>query len=174
MDRQFQNNNGARVNPFERVVSVVNRSVLLEEAFRRLVSLERKRASRSRKKFLLTLLKIEGPPHSEGTDALLANILSFLASTTRETDVTGWYENDLTVGVMFTEIAAKDRRATVATVLTRLREHLRDRLTPGQFSQVVISSYVFPEERSDKRMPRHSGPTLHSYIATDDKVARMG
>jgi hypothetical protein len=174
VDGQLHSSAGLPVSPIPDSVSVADRSVLQEEAFRRILSLETKRAERSQKPFLLTLLTIDTPLRSESAGMLLGKILSLLASATRETDVSGWYKEELVVGVMFTEIAAKDRSSVVATIMTRLRAILRAGLTSQQFGQVGASTYVFPEERNEKRLPSRSVPALYSYHASSDEAARLG
>lgn len=170
----LHSNIGLRASSAQELPSVADRSVLRESAFRRMLSLERKRAERSRTPFLLTLLKIDTPLRSGSTEQFLGDMLAVLASITRETDVTGWYQDDLIVGVMFTEIATKDRGPIVATIMAHLRATLRGRLTSEQFSHLGISSYVFPEDRSEKRLPSRTGPPLYSYRPSRDEGVRLG
>ncbi len=151
-----------------RFLTVADRSVLHEEAFRRMLSLERKRAERSRKLSLLTLLDIHTPVPSEKTGMVLDKILSALASATRETDVTGWYQRDRVVGVLFTEVAVEDRRLALATIKARVSQTLRFCLTAEQFSQVGISFQASPSERDNKIMPRPSLPPVYAGTAAAD------
>lgn len=155
--------------------SVADRSILHEEAFRRMVSLERKRTHRSRKPVLLTLLEIENPVPSEKTRKALGKILSALAATTRETDVTGWYQNNSVVGVMFTEIAIQDRGSILSTITARVSGALRRHLTPQQFSEVGLSFHIFPEEGVIE--PILAGPSaspLYLNLAAGDEARRLG
>jgi hypothetical protein len=153
--------------------SVADRSILHEESFRRMLSLESKRAHRSRKPVLLTLLEIESPKPGEQTRKVLGRILAALASTTRETDVTGWYQNNHVVGVMFTEIAIADRGSILSTITARVGGGLRRHLTPQQFSQVGISFRIFPEQQVIERtLPSPSAPSL--YPLAGDEARRLG
>ena len=45
-----------------------------------------------------------GSSSTEKAEKLLGQVLSRLATTTRDTDIKGWYKNKVMVGVMFTEI----------------------------------------------------------------------
>ena len=63
-----------------------------------MISVERKRTERSRKPFLLMLLETGERQTSEKNGKILANILSALLASTRETDVIGWYKNDVLSG----------------------------------------------------------------------------
>ena len=67
--------------------------LLPEPMFLRALCLERKRAERSRKLFMLMLLDFGGfLPNGNGGTAL-HQTASALLSSTRETDIAGWYTN---------------------------------------------------------------------------------
>jgi hypothetical protein len=174
MNVRLNRSNGSHSSPFQESVSIADRSILREEAFRRMLSLERKRAQRSQKPFLLTLLELESQPASEKSRKTLGKVLSALDSTTRDTDVTGWYKDECVVGVMFTEIAIEDRGSILATIMTRVSETLRSHLTPQQFSQVGISFHLFPEEQDERILPTPSGPPLYSDLLGRDEARRLG
>lgn len=158
-----------------KIHSVADRSILREEAFHRMISLEKKRAHRSRKPVLLTLLEIESPMPSEKTRTALGKILLALAATTRETDVTGWYQNNHVVGVMFTEIAKEDRGSILSTITARVSGTLRRHLTPQHFSEVGISFHIFPEEQVIERtLPSSSAPPLYPNLAAGEEARRLG
>jgi hypothetical protein len=164
--------NGSHLSPLppQRLVSIADRSILCEEAFRRMHLLETKRAQRSGKPFLLSLLEMESHLSSEKTRTTLGKILSVLDSITRDTDVTGWYKDESIVGVMFTEIATEDRSSILSTVMSRVSRTLRGHLTPQQFTQLGISFHVFPEEQGVERIvPSANVPPLFAEtFATDD------
>ena len=92
----------------ERVLSA-ERNVLDQESFSRMLSLERKRAERSRKAFLLMLINLGNNHSAPGHRKALENIVSTLLITTRETDITGWYKGQSIVGVMFTELVINEK-----------------------------------------------------------------
>ena len=54
-----------------------------------------------------------------------------MLSSTRETDVVGWYKDRTTVGVMFTGLAVEDKNVVLSTILSRVSAALRDELTIG-------------------------------------------
>jgi hypothetical protein len=171
---RMSRNAGSYLSPLRGLVSVADRSILHEDAFRRMLSLERKRAQRSQKPFLLTLLEMENELAGERSRKTLARILSALDSTTRETDVTGWYKSECVVGVMFTEIAVEDRSSILATIMARVSETLRSHLTAQQFAQVGISFHLFPEERDEKILPTAVGASLYPHLSAQDEARRLG
>src|SRR5271166_3016988 len=153
-----------------RSVPVGEREVLHEEAFKRMISVERKRTERSRKPFLLMLLEAGGHHTSEKNGNVLANILSALLASSRETDVIGWYKNQSTVGVMFTELVIDDKNSILSTMLVRVSSILRDNLTFEQFNQISISFHIFPDDW-DHEMPEGPGNlTLYPDLSRSDNA----
>jgi exopolysaccharide biosynthesis polyprenyl glycosylphosphotransferase len=155
------------------VVPVEERGVLSEEAFHRMISLERKRTERSRKPFLLMLLDMGNGLRSEKNEKALDKILSALSLSTRETDVTGWYQSNSVVGVMFTEFGAEDRNTILTTMMTRVSETLRNNLSSQQFGLISISFHLFPEEWNHDIPQRPSNPTLYPDLARRDSAKKF-
>lgn len=174
MNGRPSRNHGSHVRLPQKLGSIADRSILHEEAFRRMFSLESKRAQRSRKSFLLTLLEMQGQPTSEKSKKMLGKILSLLDSKMRETDATGWYKEDCVVGLMFTEIAAEDRSSILATIMSRLNQTLRSHLTEQQFGQVSISFHLFPEERDERIIKTDGAPPLYADRSVIDEARRVG
>ena len=146
---------------------------LREEDFLRVIGHERKRAERSGKPSLLMLIESEPQFSSEKSDKALRTILSALATTTRETDITGWYKNDCVIGVMFTEITAEDGESIVTTVMTRVSEVLRRQLSSRQFDQANISFHLFPEQREEQIPALSVHPTLYPGRTGRDGAERL-
>jgi len=133
---------------------VEDTTILSEEHFHRMVCLERKRAERSGKPFLLMLLDTGKFLPNERNGKVLENVVSALALSTRDTDVTGWYKDHAVIGIMFTEIAVDLKKSILATMLLRVSSALRDCLTLEQFSQISISFHLFPEEWDGEQTPQ--------------------
>jgi exopolysaccharide biosynthesis polyprenyl glycosylphosphotransferase len=144
--------------------------ILPEAYFHHMICLERKRAERSRNPFLLMLLDTGKSLLLEKKAKVLEDILSALALSTRDTDVTGWYRGHQVLGVMFTEISPEFEKSILATILLRLSSALRDCLTLEQFSQVTITFHLFPEHWDEHHTPSHPNgsalyPDLHRDVA---------
>jgi lipopolysaccharide/colanic/teichoic acid biosynthesis glycosyltransferase len=151
---------GLSLAPLPEASSLVDRGILNADAFRRMITLERKRSERSRKPFMLLLLDMGDRLPSEKNGKTLSKILTALSGSTRDTDVTGWYANNCVVGVMFTEIASGDSSSVPSTIIARVTETLRKNLTLEQFNRVSLSFHVFPEDwDNDAQGP--SNPTLY-------------
>jgi len=157
----------------KRITSNGSRQVLDDQSFHKMIALERKRSERSHKSFLLMLLDAGDQLPSQPNGEALGKILAALSLATRETDVTGWYQDNATVGVMFTEIASEDRHSIVGTLLTRISVALKSSLSLDLFNQVSISFHLFPEELN-RQMPQcPSDPTLYPDILHRDKTKKL-
>ena len=150
-----------------------DRDILSEEAFHRVISLERRRTERSRKPFLLMLLDMGDHLPSEAVGKNLTRLLTALSMSTRETDVAGWYKGKSTVGVMFTEIEFDDRGSIVSTMISRLSEILRKHLSVEQFSRISVSFHMFPEDWDQKSRKRPSNPILYPDLSRRADAKRV-
>jgi lipopolysaccharide/colanic/teichoic acid biosynthesis glycosyltransferase len=154
---------------------MIPHAILNEEAFRQMISLERRRTERSRKPFLLMLLDMGDHLPSDATGKVLNKILAGLSESMREIDVAGWYKSDCVVGVMFTEIALEDRKLIVGTMIERLGAVLRSDLTPEQFNQISVSVHKYPEEwNHDHDVPKRlSNPALYPDLSKRENAKRV-
>ena len=160
MQARRSGSDGVTLSALSQDTSSGERVVLNPEAFRRMISLERKRSERSRKSFVLLLLDLGDRP-SERSGKILRKISSVLSASTRDTDVTGWYSLDCVVGVMFTEIAAEDSTSIPSTIIARVTDTLRNNLALEQFNWVRISFHVFPEHWDHDDQGGSTNPTLY-------------
>jgi exopolysaccharide biosynthesis polyprenyl glycosylphosphotransferase len=147
---------GIALSPISEAASLGDQGILTAEAFRRMITLERKRSERSRKPFILLLIDVGDTSASERSGRILGKVLSALSGSTRDTDLTGWYSDNCVVGVMFTEIAIEEDGATPSTIITRVTQALQRNLTLEQFNKVTLSFHVFPE---DWGQDAEQGPT---------------
>ena len=150
----------------------VERNALGEDAFGRMIVVERKRTERSGKPFLLMLLEAGNQQSSGKNGKPLDTMVSTLLSSTRETDVVGWYKEWTTVGVIFTGLLVDDKHSILNTILTRVSTALRDKLTFEQFNQVSISFHFFPDHWDEDSSGRPSNRALYPDLSRRDDVRR--
>lgn len=124
--------------------------VLPEESFHRMIAIERKRSERSRKPFLLLLLDTGTLFGSDRTETALARVVSSLASSTRETDVTGWYKNGSVFGVMFTELDSEIDGLVLEKMMNRVSDSLRNHLDFRKVGALTIRWQLYPEHCDSK------------------------
>ena len=146
--------------------------ILSQEAFLKIIALERKRSERSRKPFLLMLIDGGAPQQNGYTEPLLREVLTTLASLIRETDAAGWYSQGTVAGVMFTEIGANDHAVIVPKVMTHLRDSLGDKLGADRVKQLRLSFHLFPDDWDHETPGRASNATLYPDLAERDGSQR--
>jgi lipopolysaccharide/colanic/teichoic acid biosynthesis glycosyltransferase len=149
--------------------------ILSEEAFRRMISIERKRSERSQRPFVLLLIDTGRGQSGDKQARVLLDMLSALQGATRETDITGWYTTNSVAGVMFTEIVLdNDNKEALGTILSRIGALLREKLDTDQFSRVKFSFHVFPDDWDSQDPERPSNPTLYPDLEKRQELNRLG
>jgi lipopolysaccharide/colanic/teichoic acid biosynthesis glycosyltransferase len=131
------------VNSYERGLQF---AVIQEAAFVQMLRFERRRTERSGKKFMLVLLSGEDF-QSESGGMLINSLIGAISSSTRETDVLGWYERDVTLGLLMTEIGLADS-ATIATIIQKISLAVEKALSPEKYRKLILMYRVFPQEVS--------------------------
>jgi lipopolysaccharide/colanic/teichoic acid biosynthesis glycosyltransferase len=160
-------------DPLFEFITTEERVILNEESFKRMIAIERKRTERSREPFLLMLVEAGNSYRTEKHNKPLDRILSAMLSSTRETDVVGWYKDRITVGVMFTGLAIDDKNAVLSTILSRVSAALRDELTTEQFSQISLSFHFFPDQWDHENSGRPSNPALYPDLFSSSNEKRL-
>jgi lipopolysaccharide/colanic/teichoic acid biosynthesis glycosyltransferase len=149
-----------------------SKAILSEEAFRQMISHERKRSERSQRPFALLLIDTGRNRPGDRQGRVLLDMLSALQAATRETDFTGWYTTNSVVGVMFTEIIL-DNNAVLSTILSRIGALLSERLETDQFSRIKFSFHVFPDDWDSQDPDRPSNPTLYPDLEKRQESNRL-
>jgi lipopolysaccharide/colanic/teichoic acid biosynthesis glycosyltransferase len=134
-------------DPLFESFTTCERNILSEKSFKQMIAIERRRTERTKDPFLLVLVEIGNDQDEKENVKVLDKMLLVLLSSSRETDVVGWYKDRLTVGAMFTALEVKDKKSILSTVLARLNSTLDEELTFDQFDQVRLSFHFFPDSR---------------------------
>lgn len=159
------------IDAIAQAAAAAERGPLNQEAFRRLIAIERKRTERSQSPFVLMLLEVTNRQNLEKTRRALDCISNALVTACRDTDLVGWYEEHSIVGVMFTGLVLNDRNSILSAILTRVSETLRNELTFEQFSQISISFHIFPDDWESDKPGRPSNSALYPDL-TNHKTSR--
>jgi lipopolysaccharide/colanic/teichoic acid biosynthesis glycosyltransferase len=128
----------------DRSTALPKRSAVSESEFLRFLCLERKRSERSGKPFLVMLVEGGNLFAAGGRDSVPACLAEALLSSTRDTDLVGWYKAGAIMAVLFAEIA--DEPSVAMNVLLAKFTGLVGEMIPAeQESHVKISIHIFPE-----------------------------
>lgn len=117
--------------------------VLMESVFHSMLTLERRRAERSRKPFVLMLL--DANLENGTAESILLQAVDILVATKRETDLVGWYKNGSIVGVIFTEVNLEGEVPIGDTLRIKVETAFIKHLGRERAARVAISMHVFPE-----------------------------
>ncbi len=165
-------NNSNSTDPLLEGVPAIERTALSEEVFRRMIAIERKRTERSKAPFLLMLLEVVSDEGAKKARKTLDLIVSALLASSRDTDLVGWYKDNVVVGAMFTGLVVRDKRTMLDTFLAKVTSSLRDELTSEQFNQVSISFHLFPDDWDHEKPGRPSNAALYPDLTSHDKGRR--
>ncbi len=127
--------------------SVARASFLQEETFHSLLTLERRRAERSRKPFVLMVLEVDASLEANVADRILSQVTSVLLKSTRETDLIGWYKNGASLGVIFTEISLEYATPITEILRSKVVNALQNDLSTKITSKLAVTVHLFPENR---------------------------
>src|SRR6266851_2757287 len=119
--------------------------VIQEESFHSMLTLERRRAERSRKPFVLMLLDASAFIEDKTADRFMSRVSAVLLKSTRETDLIGWYEKGVILGVIFTEVTFEGEK-TITKILHALHAELSQKVV----SSLVVTTHLFPENLGRK------------------------
>jgi exopolysaccharide biosynthesis polyprenyl glycosylphosphotransferase len=144
-----------------------------EKVFIRMLGVERKRAERSRKVFLLMLLALESAAREARDRNALERAGSVVASSIRETDFSGWYKEKSAIGVILTEIGDTDRSSIQTSVSDRIKASLHGQLSKEQIANIKITFHAFPEDWNEKHDGHAANAALYPDIHQGDPTRRL-
>src|SRR5438270_3763518 len=111
--------------------------------FLQLLYLERRRSERSGRPLCLILLQGIDIADCVTRVTALHKIFEGLRSSVRETDIIGWYQQDSTLAIIFSDLNCNDKTIT-NTLGNKVSSATNVVLTPGLVKHVRISVHVFP------------------------------
>ncbi len=130
-------------------MNVGNSMVFSESNFSHMLRLEKRRAERSGKTFLLVLLDcshfLNGNGNGRREKFVTSRMEKSLPSCFRESDITGWYKQDRVIGVILTEIASADK-AFKDRIYAKIFDSLCRSLGPNDAKKIVTAFHVYPED----------------------------
>lgn len=153
-------------------ITAGERLPLDEETFMRAIGVERARTERSKTPFALMLLETVSHDEPGRNTTALDSVLAALLSSSRSTDIVGWYKERTIVGAMYTGLVVDDRNSALCTILDRAVGTLRSELTFEQLNQVRISIHYYPDDWNEDDLGRPSNPVLYPDLLSSEKGRR--
>lgn len=130
-------------------VIVRREGVLREDSFQTLLTLERRRAERSGKPFVLLLLDAVALPANGNSGPFMEWVVSVLSRSTRETDLVGWYKEGQILAVLFTEINCEGETSITEILHSKVLTALQKELDRNLLSHLRTSIHLFPEDKDE-------------------------
>jgi len=118
--------------------------------FHHMLRIERKRTERSRAPFLLLLIDISELQGGKRSSQLLEKMKGVLISCSRETDISGWYEENNVMGAILTEMVSVNE-SSIESILCNLRNRISMALDAELVKKIKVSFHVFPEHNGGSR-----------------------
>jgi lipopolysaccharide/colanic/teichoic acid biosynthesis glycosyltransferase len=120
-----------------------NEEVLIENVFHSMLTLERRRAERSRKPFVLMLL--DANLENGTAETILRQAVDIIVVSKRETDLVGWYKQGAILGIIFTEVNLDGELPITETLRTKIELAFIKHLGRERSAKIAISMHIFPE-----------------------------
>jgi lipopolysaccharide/colanic/teichoic acid biosynthesis glycosyltransferase len=149
-------------SPFDARPAIL-RGAFDEQAFLRMIAIERKRTERSKEPFLLMLLEDRGPDAGECNIGVLEKIVEALLTSSRETDVIGWYKDGSIAGVLFTGIVEEEKSEVLNIILKKVTDLLREKLPFDATEHISISFHFYPDDWDHSK----PGRPINSFLYPD-------
>lgn len=136
--------------------------ILSQPVFHAMLTLERRRAERSRKPFVLVLVDSHAIQKNWKTVADLQQMTAAVSESVRESDLIGWYEGRTVLGVIFTEVNTD--QTSVQLLCSKVATAIRETIGHQYATKCVITAHVFPDhgdlQQSDEIADRKLYPDL--------------
>jgi exopolysaccharide biosynthesis polyprenyl glycosylphosphotransferase len=117
-----------------------------EPYFCELLSIERKRSERSRKPFLLLLIDFQDFEEGFDRHQIAKKVGDILSPVTRDTDFKGWHQHGNVLGVIFTELAVKEKNLKTAQkhLAGKCWSALEAGLDETEIEKIIVTWHIFP------------------------------
>lgn len=118
-----------------------------EASFTQTLRREMRRSERSGRPFILALVSGDdlGADHDP---KFFSTIAAAISSSIRETDCVGWYEQDLTLGVLLTEIGDADD-AKIDFIAQKISQALQNAVSPEEYLGLRLVIRLFPQSSKE-------------------------
>jgi lipopolysaccharide/colanic/teichoic acid biosynthesis glycosyltransferase len=149
------------------------RIVLHEDAFVSMLYLERRRAERAQKRFVLMLVDTKSAISDGQKNRTLAKLTGALLSVTRETDIVGWYLEDHLIGVICTEVGNAKPKTVRGKMLEKVKTALVEALPAEKVSKMTVSFHFFPEEGEESGTDHSANNILYPDLSRTEESRKF-
>ncbi len=137
---------------------------LNEETFCAMLAVERRRAERSRKPFVLMLID-SGVAQRNGRPDIADRLAPVISGAVRESDMIGWYRQGVILGIIFTELSQETNQPISDVLRGKIVKALREDLGQKLESQLSVTVHLYPESWDDESADRAADIKLYPDVA---------
>lgn len=137
--------------------------------FNRMFHLERKRAQRSGRPFILILVHIADLKNFDPLDCV-KNLQKALLSGFRDTDIRGWYKGESVMGIVFTELCSVGYD-TREVLFGKLLDALAPLIDADALKGIYITFYTYPATHEEAVSCGRFD--LRNFPAPEHQIARL-
>jgi hypothetical protein len=123
-----------------RTVGSQPEEVLEERVFHSMLTLERRRAERSRKPYVLMLL--DANLENGSAEGILKSAINVIVAAKRETDLVGWYRKGAILGIIFTEVTLEGETPVTERLRTKIESAFIAHMGKDRASKIAISTHT--------------------------------
>jgi exopolysaccharide biosynthesis polyprenyl glycosylphosphotransferase len=128
----------------------------VQQYFNDMLAIERKRAERSKKCFVLMLISVKGIEELDKVKKVYKKIVAVLSECIRETDIKGWFQHNNIIGVIFTEIEKAANDDIKEIIARKIERNLIEALSPDLMKNVCLSAHIYPDECEQTDTKEHN------------------
>lgn len=149
------------------------RVLLDEDSFVSLLYLERRRAERAKKPFVLMLVDVKAAIEKGQKKSTIDKISFALAKAVRETDLLGWYLEENLLGVIGTELGETAPQVVKIRMLEKVRQELQLSLGAEKAGLISYSFHFFPEEIKENDSDHSANITLYPDLSRKSGTKKL-
>ena len=149
------------------------RILLNEDAFVSMLYLERRRAERTQKRFVLVLMDVSRVLGDGQKIRTVQKLAGGLSGATRETDIIGWYVENSLIGIIGTEIGEATQKVIQERFINKLREVTEQVLGKEKAATISVSFHFFPEEISEGEKDHSANIALYPEFSRREERKRF-
>jgi exopolysaccharide biosynthesis polyprenyl glycosylphosphotransferase len=156
-----QSSIGSRPGPRLAGLPLRQEGILNEETLHSMLALERRRAERSRKPFVLMLLDARLMNLNGDRNVFVEKLRATISNATRETDLIGWYESGVVLAVIFTEVNTEGEVCMTEVLRNKIQKAVQESFGTARVAKLVITAHIFPENWGKDGGARHADLKLY-------------
>jgi lipopolysaccharide/colanic/teichoic acid biosynthesis glycosyltransferase len=150
-----------------------DRAPLGEEVFAAMLYLERRRAERAKKHFVLMLVDVKCVIAKPDNKRVLSKFTGVLSSAIRETDIIGWYLEDNVIGVIGTELGETKPITVQDRMLEKVRSAFQEAVGMAGSYMISVTFHFFPEEWKEGEKDQTANIMLYPDLSRQEQTKKF-